>query len=70
MRVCTKSNFSPISCHGSGPEVSQVPVFKPSGLEDPGTKQHLTLSTARQGEEEVRGDSKPHSQDNGRSVGL
>ena len=60
-----------------GPKVSQVRVFKLSGLEDPGAKHHLTLSTARQEEEEeeveveeVKGDRKPHSQDNERSVGL
>lgn len=38
---------------------------------DPEAEHHLTLSPARQEEEEeVRGDSKPHSQDNGQSVEL
>lgn len=39
---------------------------------DPEAEHHLTLSPARQEEEEevVRGESKAHSQDNGQSVEL
>lgn len=69
--------FGLIGCSTPGPKVRQVPVFKPSGLQDPEAKRCLILSPARQEreaeeeeEEEVRGDSEPHSQDNGRSVGL
>ena len=76
-RFPTKSNakFSLISCSAPGPEVSQVRGFKPSGLQDPGADHHLILSPARQEKEaeeveEVSGDSKLHSQDNGQSVGL
>lgn len=68
-RVFATDRFSLITCPGPGLGVTQVIVFKLSGLEDPGAEHHLTLSPARQGEE-VRGDRKPHSQDNGRSVEL
>lgn len=73
--LLSNDKSSLISCPGPGPgPLSRISVFKPNGLEDPGVEQHLTLSTARQEEEEkeeeVRGDSKPHSQDNGWSVEL